>query len=1233
MIKTKKDTKILLLTAIVGLLVAILLFGLWSENADSVAFAINDHCVEKYNAEIHDDYDHVYMSDERDYILNTSNIEIPFTVKTKSVIKEYSYDGNFSVFSVKRVDSYNLVFSLFCEKDENNLELRVKIILTDGRLLSACLYAVNNEYGLFISRFSQEDALEKYLRYALKNCFIESWQAEQIRYENERRMGENEETKDTIKSTVNVGPISLRAAASGDTYVHGTLKWRETESESSQQHALRKVKVEVRDSDLIGSQLLGTVYTDDNGYYSLSFTNDSSILENGGCDLFIRVYAGDDNAYVVQSDGNTRYYVESNHESHQNVATGSDTGISLTFRMTSDSRKAFQISQALITARDYAKAMRGTNPHYVKVRYPYGSDGCYYNSNSYMITITGDARKSINVPESYASWDVIMHEYGHHIAHCQGIDDSPGGWHSSACDMIGHYVMEDSSFCDGECAVHRANNPIGAANAKEAAHKLIWSEAWATTFAFIAQEYSAEYIGTVPTVCNESYDAYNFYDPYDFQYEAYCNRLGENSEVGVYAALWDLFDTNNTSYDNLSRTYQQWWDITTISGTYTFSEFMNQFYAQFPELAGDMGEILARYSIAPYLDICAPGVSELGPRMTSFDIRYFFAPRSVCFEYDEFYVTVYSEDYSQKYTSPLLTSDRYAVSSVTFSMVEDFKGEIVHIMFKVAQSGNEPGYPSLPQGIRTGPYYSRSFSAPKRLFKTTISSGQATITDTYCDLSGEIVIPAYLDGYPVTKIGNYAFEYQDEITIVTFEDYSMVTSIGSCAFLQCTNLSLIRIPDNVTKISASAFAQCGGLIWTHGGSPMTEIGDMAFYETTISLTASIESSVTKIGLAAFYQSGLTHLFHFPANTQLNNLGASSFANNDSLPDLIVPQSIATIGANAFNGCSTLTIYTDAQSKLSGWNSNWNSSNRPVFWECTLSSDKTYVVSFKKKVGNPSNINATNGISDPFRDGYNFNGWYTLDDNNNKVYHSDLSSISNGDTVYADWVKKSCVAEGTLITLADGSQVAVEDLTGEENLLVWNMLTGEYDAAPILFIDSDPSMIYEVIELTFSDGTVVKVIDEHAFFDMTTGEYVFLRNDAAQYIGHYFNKQGANGTWASVQLTGVNVYGEITMAWSPVTYGHLCYYVNGMLSMPGATEGFINIFEVDTSLMQYDEDLMEEDILTYGLYTYEEFNAIIPLPELVFEAFNGQYLKVSIGKGLITLDEIAALLNRYAVFFN
>lgn len=231
---------------------------------------------------------------------------------------------------------------------------------------------------------------------------------------------------------------------------------------------------------------------------------------------------------------------------------------------------------------------------------------------------------------------------------------------------------------------------------------------------------------------------------------------------------------------------------------------------------------------------------------------------------------------------------------------------------------------------------------------------------------------------------------------------------------------------------------------------------------------------------------------------------------------------------------------------------------------------------------------------------------------------------------------SCVAEGTLITLADGSLKAVEDLTGNEELLVWNLLTGNFDTAPILFIDSDPESVYEVIKLTFSDGTVVEVIDEHAFWDFDLNKYVFLRADASQYIGHWFNKQTTddnnNLIWTEAQLISVNIVEKTTSSWSPVTYGHLCYYVNGMLSMPGATEGLINIFEVDPETLSYDEEAMEEDIETYGLFTYAEFSELFPVSQTIFNAFNAQYLKVAIGKGLITLEEIGNLIELYSEFF-
>ena len=204
------------------------------------------------------------------------------------------------------------------------------------------------------------------------------------------------------------------------------------------------------------------------------------------------------------------------------------------------------------------------------------------------------------------------------------------------------------------------------------------------------------------------------------------------------------------------------------------------------------------------------------------------------------------------------------------------------------------------------------------------------------------------------------------------------------------------------------------------------------------------------------------------------------------------------------------------------------------------------------------------------------------------------------------------------------------------LLVWNMYTGQFDSAPILFIDKDSSGMYKVITLEFSDGTTVDVIDEHAFWDFDLNRYVFLREDAAQYIGHSFNKQivGDDGemTYVAVELIGVVTEERYTSAYSPVTYGHLCYYVNGMLSMPGATEGLIDIFEVDEETMKYDAEAMAEDIAEYGLFTYEEFAEIYDVPEIMFDAFNGQYLKVAIGKGLIDEESLARLAERYGAFF-
>lgn len=254
-----------------------------------------------------------------------------------------------------------------------------------------------------------------------------------------------------------------------------------------------------------------------------------------------------------------------------------------------------------------------------------------------------------------------------------------------------------------------------------------------------------------------------------------------------------------------------------------------------------------------------------------------------------------------------------------------------------------------------------------------------------------------------------------------------------------------------------------------------------------------------------------------------------------------------------------------------------------------------------------------------------------------VTYSDLDEYdydsfkNNGTLTEASSSSTSCVTPDTLITLSDGSQVHVDSLTGAEELLVWNMETGKLDSAPIMFVDSDPETEYEIIHLYFSDGTDVKVISEHGFWDYDLNKYVYLDKDAAEYIGHKFAKQDGD-ILIKVTLTDVVLETEMTTAWSPVTAGHLCYFVNGMLSMPGGVGGLFNIFDVDAETMTYDYEAMARDIEKYGLFTYEELSEYVDLPREMFDAAGGQYLKVSIGKGNMTMDELIAMIIRYNKFF-
>lgn len=271
--------------------------------------------------------------------------------------------------------------------------------------------------------------------------------------------------------------------------------------------------------------------------------------------------------------------------------------------------------------------------------------------------------------------------------------------------------------------------------------------------------------------------------------------------------------------------------------------------------------------------------------------------------------------------------------------------------------------------------------------------------------------------------------------------------------------------------------------------------------------------------------------------------------------------------------------------------------------------------------------------------------YTFKDNNNGdvlTFSHTWSVAENKDAQYkySDFCSGTltkleassgggCVVPDTLITLADGNQKKVQELLPGEKLLVWNLETGAYDTASIVFVDGENPAKYDVVNLTFSDGKKVGVVYEHGFFNVSLGEYVYITPDNYDvYIGDTFIVEGtvSENVWKTVTLVSANVETKVTAAYSPVTFKHLCYYTNGVLSMPGGIRGLFNIFEVDTTKMMYDHQKKTKDLENYGELPFEAFEGKIP--EIAYEAFNGNYLGVAIEKGLITWDIINHYVARY-----
>ena len=377
---------------------------------------------------------------------------------------------------------------------------------------------------------------------------------------------------------------------------------------------------------------------------------------------------------------------------------------------------------------------------------------------------------------------------------------------------------------------------------------------------------------------------------------------------------------------------------------------------------------------------------------------------------------------------------------------------------------------------------------------------------------------------------------------------------------------------------------------------------------------NLVDEISNIARTGNIPSGITNALNANVNQELQSSMGSML--NNLAQRGVLNSSVTTAGVNQLS-----------QAAADAYNKNYMTAYQAVLSGLGqgLQGSQNNAASLLSAIGSVGKVPSQvyEGIGSQLTPGFNLwekmQSFYQNDDPYQSIYAQDPAD-SSGDS--------GCITGDTLITLEDGREIPIAELTNNDRITTWDFNTGKLASAPLTaFYKNTVDEGSDIIRLEFEDGSIVGVIYEHLFFDLTEGKFIAINSDNQEFVGHEFAKVDSESKVIPVKVTKIFKDGKAHETFGAQGSGYLNFLTAGFISGNDGQLGLCNMFDFDTEKMTFDADKKTEDLEKYGLLDYEHFKNVVS--KEFFDNNHCEEFSVAFGKELIDAKHLKAYLRKFA----